>query len=461
MNTGYRDLAKELARYIAFDSVCTKSNAPFARFMGQQFKKSGFRVSYQKTRVNGKSFLNVIGMKGKGKEPPLLLCSHLDTVPPGRCDRWTKTGQNPWKAKRLGDRLFGLGAADDKGPLLAMLRAASQFKGDQLERPLMILGSFGEENGMGGARLFIRKWKKQKPKLAFVGEPTQLNITYRHKGVGVLLIEIQNKKTIAPSRGLKTVKKEFHGKQGHSSRPSVGVNALEKVIHYLKAHPRLISQVVKMEGGSAPNIIPAHATLHLFKDSLSRSTFPAQAVIDCYDAIQSRVRQLKKRRDRAINPPTLTSTFGLIQSSRNKTTLAFDFRLVPGQSFSPILAELKKDLRKKLKRHHTLRWKLIVERNNLPLGLDHRHFLPQLAQKLLRANKLSRKLFANPGCTEAGTYSQWGVPSVVIGPGESYGNIHSPNESIKISELSKAIQFYASAIQAVCGKNSHVFHPKR
>ena len=93
--------------------------------------------------------MNVIGMKGKGTEPPLLLCSHLDTVPPGRCDRWTKTGQNPWKAKKLGNRLFGLGSADDKGPLLAMLRAASQFEGNQLKRPLMIMGSFGEENGMG------------------------------------------------------------------------------------------------------------------------------------------------------------------------------------------------------------------------------------------------------------------------------------------------------------------------
>ena len=178
-------ITKHLSRFIQFNSVCTKSNRTFAREIGRLLKRGGFRVTYQTRRIRGEQYINTIGIKGKGSHP-LMLCSHLDTVPAGNPRDWVKTNRNPWKASLRGDTLYGLGSADDKGPLLAMLAAGSQIPERALKRPLVVMGTFGEENGMGGATLFTRSWRQSKPSMAFAGEPTGLGITYRHKGIGVL-----------------------------------------------------------------------------------------------------------------------------------------------------------------------------------------------------------------------------------------------------------------------------------
>jgi acetylornithine deacetylase/succinyl-diaminopimelate desuccinylase-like protein len=473
-----KQIVKDLSRFIKYNSVCTGSNLAFAKEVGRFLKRGGLRVSYQTTRRNGQSFANVLGMKGKGTRP-LLLCSHLDTVPPGNLKDWTKTHKNPWAPARSNGRLYGLGSADDKGPLLAMLYAASHFPENRLKRPLLVMGTFGEENGMGGARLFIEKWKKGKPFdfaqgkpcAVIAGEPTDLTVTYRHKGIGAVVIELVSMSSAGlnlryGSSGVRKVRYEFKGKQGHSSRPAVGINALDKAIRFLKAFSRSGTAesyvVLNLNGGSAANIIPASASLEILKLQRGRfhkggltlkqtiPVFPSHAVLDCFNSVQSLVNPLKKKRDPHIDPPTITSTFGVARTSGNILALTFDFRLLPGQEFKKIYSRLVKELRKKLKLYPGLKWKVTVDRDNLPLGLDRKHPLVQLSQSLLKKLGLPPTLKANPGCTEAGTYHAWGSPAIVFGPGKAYGNIHSPNESIEISQIQKAVDFYTLAIETLC-----------
>lgn len=52
--------------------------------------------------------------------------------------------------------------------------------------------------------------------------------------------------------------------------------------------------------------------------------------------------------------------------------------------------------------------------------------------------------------TEAAQYFKAGYEAVVVGPGLSQGNSHSPNEKNSISELEKAIKFYEELILRVC-----------
>jgi succinyl-diaminopimelate desuccinylase len=52
--------------------------------------------------------------------------------------------------------------------------------------------------------------------------------------------------------------------------------------------------------------------------------------------------------------------------------------------------------------------------------------------------------------TEANVFSRLGVKCLVWGPGQSVGNSHAPNESIKISDLKLATEFYRRVIERYC-----------
>jgi acetylornithine deacetylase/succinyl-diaminopimelate desuccinylase-like protein len=141
----------------------------------------------------------------------------MDTVPAGDFKKWTKNHNNPWKAVIKGGYLYGLGSADDKGPLVAILHAVSLFKSKEFKRPLFVLATFVEEIGMPGAFHVIRQLKKDKPCMAYVGEPSSLKAVYRHKGMGVVVMKITSSKALSTPVTLKTV--DFKGRGAHSSRP--------------------------------------------------------------------------------------------------------------------------------------------------------------------------------------------------------------------------------------------------
>jgi acetylornithine deacetylase/succinyl-diaminopimelate desuccinylase-like protein len=93
-----------------------------------------------------------------------------------------------------------------------------------------------------------------------------------------------------------------------------------------------------------------------------------------------------------------------------------------------------------------------IERDNPFLEMALNHPLLQAGKRLLQKHELPVVLETKPSCTEAGMYQYWGVPAFVFGPGESGGNVHAPNESIELSQIEKAIEVYASAIEAFCVK---------
>jgi acetylornithine deacetylase/succinyl-diaminopimelate desuccinylase-like protein len=348
--------------------------------------------------------------------------------------------------------LYGLGSADDKGPLLAMLCAALRTKHHQLKRPLMMMGTFGEECGMPGAIHCVEHWRGPKPCCAIVGEPTSLGITYRHKGLGVIEIELKKKNIKSVQTVMRQTKRSvtFRGKQGHSSRPHLGDNALDKLMHFLgqrvKRNRRI--RVLSIHGGSAANLIPGSASLEFQRDHDDNEL--SLALVDCYQEVQKIVKRLSRRVDRSFYPSTITSNFGVARTKGDVTKLVFDFRLLPGQSIRSIYRELDKCLKKRLRLYPTLTWRAYVERANLPLGQDRKYPFVKAGTKLLKQERLPLALSVKPSCTEAGVYAQWGVPSFVFGPGRSSGNIHAPNESIRISEIKRAIKFYTRAIQTFC-----------
>jgi len=55
-----------------------------------------------------------------------------------------------------------------------------------------------------------------------------------------------------------------------------------------------------------------------------------------------------------------------------------------------------------------------------------------------------------PGCTEAGYFAGQGCEVITLGPGESYGNIHQPNECVRLRDLEDAVVFYQKVLERFC-----------
>ncbi len=95
----------------------------------------------------------VIGEIGPVDAPALLVLAHSDTVPLFAPDQWTL---DPFAAELREDRIYGLGASDDKWALATMLvmMQALQSHGS-LGKRLIFASTIDEESGVGNGTLLL------------------------------------------------------------------------------------------------------------------------------------------------------------------------------------------------------------------------------------------------------------------------------------------------------------------
>lgn len=118
--------------------------------------------------------LGVVGtLEGKGDGASLILNGHVDVVPPGDAALWSHP---PFEAVTEDGRVYGRGALDMKGPLLAALFAlrAIHGVGVRLRGKVFLESVVGEEDGgMGTLATLLRGYRADG---AVVMEPTGLAI---------------------------------------------------------------------------------------------------------------------------------------------------------------------------------------------------------------------------------------------------------------------------------------------
>ncbi len=147
---------------------------------------------------------------------PILLMSHMDVVPvvPGTEGDWTHP---PFAGVIADGTVWGRGAIDCKGSLIAMLEAANALaaSGFQPQRTIMFAFGHDEEiSGLNGNRKIAALLKERGVELAFVSDEGGL-VTEGAVGgidVPVALIGIAEK-------GYLTLRLTAHAKGGHSSMP--------------------------------------------------------------------------------------------------------------------------------------------------------------------------------------------------------------------------------------------------
>lgn len=235
--------AREL---IDIDST-TGREAAAGEWLASRLANLGYTVTRQAVAGDRFNILATI-------EPPaVVLSTHYDCVP-------------PFFPSRVDDgRLSGRGSCDAKGILAAQVAAADRLRAAG-HRGVGLLFVVGEERGSDGAK--AANAAPMASKFLVNGEPTDSRLA-------------------TGTRGILRVRLKARGRAGHSSAPEHFESAIEKLIDALYQLRRLSLpdnatfgktsySVGLIEGGVAPNVVPASA----WAEVMFRTVGNADEVLD-------------------------------------------------------------------------------------------------------------------------------------------------------------------------------------
>ena len=237
----YEKSIKILTDLIGFKTVSGQDNSELINYCEKILNEIGattFKVfDDDNKRVN--LFGTLKAKKPNGKKP-IILSGHTDVVPVSK--GWTN---DPFTATIKDDKLYGRGSCDMKGFIACTLAYAPIFKESNLDRDIHFCYTFDEETACIGAPLLIKELKKRDIKngICIIGEPTKMKIIDAHKGM--------NEYTI-----------HFGGLAGHSSKPHLGVSAVEYASRYVSKLLE-IREELKKRGPKDCIFDPPHSTLSI------------------------------------------------------------------------------------------------------------------------------------------------------------------------------------------------------
>ena len=232
---------KILTDLIAFQTVSGTDNSKLINYCEKILNDLGietFKVfDDEEKRVN--LFGTLKAKKTNGKKP-IILSGHTDVVPVSK--GWST---DPFKATIKNEKLYGRGSCDMKGFIACTLAYAPVLTKSNLDRDIHFCYTFDEETACIGAPLLIKELKKRNIKngICIIGEPTNMKIIDAHKGM--------NEYTV-----------HFGGLAGHSSKPHMGVNAIEYASRYIN---KLLEIRKELKKRAPKDCIfdPPHSTLSI------------------------------------------------------------------------------------------------------------------------------------------------------------------------------------------------------
>lgn len=308
----------------------------------------------------------------------LVLAGHTDTVPYD-AHRWH---HDPFRLTEADGRLYGLGTSDMKSFFALAIEAARHFEKNALKQPLFIMATADEESSMDGARQMVLRGCPH-ARYAVIGEPTGMRPVNAHKGIMMESIRII-------------------GRSGHSSDPSLGVNAMEAM------------QLVMAE-------------LLRWRGELQR-----------------------QYRDERFTVPVPTLNLGHIHGGDNpnricgECVLHFDLRPLPGMSVDTLRMELLGRLERVLGSSGVI-WELSpLFHGTPPLHTDEHSLIARECEGLTH-----HRCHAVAFCTEAPYLTDMGIDTIILGPGD-IDQAHQPDEFLALDRLHPTVDLLANLIRRFC-----------
>lgn len=164
------DPIKTITEYTAFPSVSTDpayaDGMTGARnYISGKLEALGFEIEIVETPKHPV----ILAERGADHEdwPHLMIYSHYDVQPADPFDLWRS---EPFKAEVRGDRLYGRGAADNKGPTVVQLCALAQALDEQPDLPLRITWLIEGEEEIGSPSIpeFLKNYADRLSKADFI-----------------------------------------------------------------------------------------------------------------------------------------------------------------------------------------------------------------------------------------------------------------------------------------------------
>ncbi len=251
----------DLERLISFPTVSNRPLTALAAYVTERFESMGFRIErFDDPTETGKCSL--IASIGPAGTDGLILSGHMDVVPT-EGQPWSS---DPFALTERDGKLYGRGTADMKGFIAACMQALGRIPPSAYSRELILIWTHDEEVGcLGSARLVdaLSGGDRLFPKACLIGEPTNFRILRMHPGhVGIAV--------------------DVTGEAAHSSRPDLGVNAIEACADIVIAardlareleceaielpeldRPWVAFNIAGIRGGNAINIVPDTCRLEI------------------------------------------------------------------------------------------------------------------------------------------------------------------------------------------------------
>jgi acetylornithine deacetylase len=368
---------------VGFDTVSRNSNLGLIEWVRDELARLG--VASRLSWDADRRKANLFATLGDGRAPGIVLSGHTDVVPVDGQD-WHS---DPFKVTERDGKLFGRGTADMKGYIASALAAAPAILQANLPSAVHFAFSYDEEVGCFGVHELIKDLREAgiQPAGCIVGEPTLMQPVVSHKGTWRLRCC-------------------FRGREAHSAMPTHGVNAVEYaaqlVVFMREVAARFVREEPRDEGFPVP-----------------------------FSTIQ-----------------TTTIAGGTAQNIvPNLCELTVDLRTMPGTSFDALHAQIRAfaaQLDAQMK-HESPETGCEVEfLAGVPaFVVEDTAPIVNYARRLARTQGAGKVTFG----TEAGIFSEAGIPTVIIGPG-SIDDAHRPDEFVSLQQLADCDTFMQRLIES-------------
>ncbi len=223
----------------------------------------------------------VVARLGDADHPSLAWNGHLDTVPAGSPDTWSRP---PFAGEVIDGKLIGRGACDMKGAIAAALASAAAIRRAGIDLAGSVwfhLAADEELAGIHGTKVLWERGMLDQD-AAIVGEPSELQLGLAERGGAWITATA-------------------YGRAAHGSQPHEGVNAITSMSRLLLrleealpdlTHPLTGGPTVNaalIQGGSAPNVVPDRCVVEIDRRILPGENDPA-AVVAPFERLAQEIR---------------------------------------------------------------------------------------------------------------------------------------------------------------------------
>ena len=366
---------------IGYDTTSAKPNLPMIDAVAGYLAAHGAEIRKIPDETGTKA--NLFATFGPSGPGGIVLSGHSDVVPV-EGQPWTA---DPFHMVERDGRLYGRGTTDMKGFIGCAVALAPEIAEQKLSRPIHFALSYDEEIGCVGVRPLIALIGRElpRPALAIVGEPTGMKVVNAHKG-------ISQQQTVVI------------GRDGHSSRPSAGINAILYAGEFISRLETVIAALPK-EGPAA-----------------------------------------------AFDPPGTTFNIGTITGGTAVNIIArrcafkWEFRQTPDVDPAAVLARLDDFAANALlprmravDPHASI--ETVVDVSAPTLGPMPGSPAEALGLRMTGQNGATSAAFV----CEAGLFAEAGIPSIVCGPG-FVAQAHQPDEFVSRDQIAECTAFLRRVI---------------